>query len=275
MTQPTAYGSVLLTFARNSLVRDMSFRGNFILEAVASMLWMGLNLLFYVLIFTYTNEIGAGTGWGKYPYFVFLATSMFVNSISHTFFLPNAREFSEQIRTGKLDFALLKPIDTQFLVSCHRVEWASLSNFALGLGLIVYALWQLDYTPTWYAFALYPFYVLCGVAILYSVIISLAATSVWMGRNQSMDSFFFYITTFSRYPMEIYKGPFGSALRHTFTWFFPILIAINVPARLLAKPMQPNEWRLAAFTLLSVTLCLLISRWIFKKSLSSYRSASS
>ena len=30
------------------------------------------------------------------------------------FFMPNAEEFSELIRTGDLDFALLKPIDTQF-----------------------------------------------------------------------------------------------------------------------------------------------------------------
>ena len=40
---------------------------------------------------------------------------MFVNSIVQTFFMPNAEEFSELIRTGGLDFALLKPIDTQFL----------------------------------------------------------------------------------------------------------------------------------------------------------------
>lgn len=275
MSQLTTYRNVLITFARNSLVRDMSFRGNFILEAGASMMWMGLNLLFYIIIFTYTDEIGEGTGWGKYQYFVFLATSMFVGSLSHTFFLPNARLFSEQIRTGSLDFALLKPIDTQFLISFTRVEWASMSNFVLGLALITYALWQMDYAPSWYAFALFPFYILCGVAILYSLIISLAATSVWMGRNQSMDSFFFYITTFSRYPMEIYQGSIGSVLRHLFTYFFPILIAINVPARLLAKPMQPSEWRLALFALIATVISLALSRWVFKSSLRSYRSASS
>ncbi len=37
-----------------------------------------------------------------------------------------------EIRSGRLDFALLKPIDTQFLVSLQRVEWSSLGNFVFG-----------------------------------------------------------------------------------------------------------------------------------------------
>ena len=58
---------------------------------------------------------------------------------------------------------------------------------------------------------LYPLYILCGVAILYSLMIALAATSVWLGRNQTLYDFWFYITNFSRYPMEIYDGPIGIA----------------------------------------------------------------
>ena len=60
------------------------------------------------------------------------------------------------------------------------------------------------------AAALYPFYVLCGVAILYSLMFAFAATSIWLGRNQSLYDFWFYLTNFSRYPMEIYQ-PAGLA----------------------------------------------------------------
>ena len=49
---------------------------------------------------------------------------------------------------------------------------------------------------------LYLFYILCGVAILYSLMISLASTSIWLGRNESLYDFWFYITNFSRYPMR-------------------------------------------------------------------------
>jgi ABC-2 type transport system permease protein len=105
--------------------------------------------------------------------------------------------------------------------------------------------------------------------------ISMAATSIWLGRNQSLYNFWFYITNFSRYPMEIYNGAWGTPLRNIFTFVIPILVVINVPARMMAKPMQVEYAYLALFALLAMAGCLLASRWIFRRSLGSYRSASS
>jgi ABC-2 type transport system permease protein len=128
-------------------------------------------------------------------------------------------------------------------------------------------------TP-WRVFA-YLVYVAGGIGILYSLTIVLAAASVWLGRNTSIYDFWFYITTFSRYPMEIYQGPIGGWIRWGFTFMLPILIVVNVPARMLAKPMQPEYWYLAAFAVVATAASLAISRWVFQMALLSYRSASS
>lgn len=272
---------MFLTFARNSLVRDMTFRGNFVIESISSMAWMAMNLGFYILIFNQipeNGELAPGSGWGKYEFFVFLSTTLFVNSLVQTFFMPNAEEFSELIRTGGLDFALLKPIDTQFLISLQRVNWSSLSNFFFAIGLLSYSLFRLHYTPGLVQFLLYPFYVMCGVAILYSLMIALSATSIWLGRNQTLYDFWFYITNFSRYPMEIYSGRFGKPLQITFTYLIPILVVVNVPARLLAHPLQSasaETWWLAGFAILATAASLWAARRIFQSALLSYRSASS
>ena len=122
---------------------------------------------------------------------------------------------------------------------------------------------------------LYPLYIVMGTLILYSVMIGLAATSIWLGRNQSLYDFWFYITNFSRYPMEIYEGSFGSPLRFVFTYLIPILVVINVPAATLAKPLSATNWPLAAFAVLATVASLAVSRWIFQRALMSYRSASS
>ena len=279
-----SYVRVFLTFVRNSLVRDMTFRWNFLLETVASLSWVLMNLGFYLLVFRYTPQLVREGGWGQHEFFVFLATTMFVNTLVEALFMPNAEEFSELIRTGRLDFALLKPIDTQFLVSLQRVDWSSLANFGVGLCLLAYSLWKLatravDPVPLDpVAAALYPFYVLCGVAILYSLMFALAATSIWLGRNQSLYDFWFYITNFSRYPMEIYSGPLGGPLRLLFTFVIPVLVVVNVPARLLAWPLDlgsPTQCILPLFTLVATAASLLASRWVFQKALFSYRSASS
>lgn len=271
----SSYWRVWLTFAGNSLIRDMSFRSNFWIQAIAGTSWVFMNLGFFLLVFSFTDSIGDGTGWGKHEFFVFLATTLLVNSLVQMFFLPNMQEFSEQIRTGALDFALLKPIDAQFLISCQKMEWSSLANFFVGLGLLAYALLRLDYAPGAWEFVLYPVYVLCGVAILYSLMIVLASTSIWLGRNQSLYDFWFYITNFSRYPMEIYSGPLGTPLQWLFTFLVPILVVVNVPARFLAKPLQPSEGWLAVFAVAAAVGSLAFCRWLFQRALHSYRSASS
>lgn len=269
------YFRIFLTFVRNSLVRAMTFRANFLLECVTSLSWACMNLGFFILLYQYTPSIGRGNGWSQYQFFVFIATMQIINSIVQAFFMPNTEEFSELVRTGSLDFALLKPIDTQFLVSLAKMEWSELANFVFASVVLGYSLMHLDYVPSIVEFVLYPFYVICGVALLYSVMITLAATTVWLGRNQSIYEFWFYITNFSRYPLEIYHGPWGTPLQIVFTYIVPIMVVVNVPARLLAKPLEADQWPLAAFALVATAAALAGSRWLFSRALDGYRSASS
>jgi ABC-2 type transport system permease protein len=281
-----SYLSVFLTFARNSLVRNMMFRANFLIECVSSVTWTMMNLGFYLLIFQYTPSIGANTGWGEWEFFAFLATTMLINSLVQAFFMPNCEDISDLIRTGGLDFALLKPIDTQFLISLEKVDWSSLANFLAGLVLLVVSLSHLTTRPddplilSPLSIVLYVFYVLCGVAILYSLMIGLSATSIWLGQNSSLYDFWFYITNFSRYPMEIYSGRYGTPLRVACTFIVPVLIVVNVPARIIARPVAPDGTLvavlpLALFALVATAASLAFSRWVFVSALRSYRSASS
>jgi ABC-2 type transport system permease protein len=189
--------------------------------------------------------------------------------------MPNTEELSELIRTGGLDFALLKPIDTQFVVSLHRVDWSSLANFAFAGCLLGYSLFRIGYMPGLPQVVLYPVFVACGVGILYSLMIVLAATSIWLGRNQTLYDFWFYITNFSRYPMEIYSGRIGTPLRRAFTFLLPVLLVVNVPAQLLVRPLEAQNWWLACYAVFATTICLALSRAVFQRALLSYRSASS
>ncbi len=278
MRDHPSYPRVFLIFARNSLVRDMTFRANFIIDTVSSIAWMAMNLAFYALVFRYTPMIGADSGWGKYEFFLFLSTTLVINSIVQALFMTNADEFSELIRTGSLDFALLKPIDTQFLVSFRRIDWSSLGNLVFGLVLIVYAYVKLGEAPGPVVVLLYLVYVGCGITILYALMIALAASSVWLGRNQTLYDFWFYITNFSRYPREIYRGTYGDPLRWFFTFIIPVLVVVNVPARFLVRSLRPQtlgDWFLPLFALAAAAASLAASRWIFNRSLESYRSASS
>ncbi len=256
------------------------FPANFIIETISSFGWVMMNVAFYLLIFEYTDQIGgdgtAGGAWDKHQFFVFISTSMFINSIVQMFFMTNADEFSELIRTGGLDFALLKPIDTQFLISLRRIEWASLANFVVAAVLMAvrFAACR-GVHPHGVAGGAVPDLRCGGSGRAIQPDDRAGGRERVAGRNTSIYDFWFYITTFSRYPMEIYSGPVGGWLRVIFTFVFPILLVVNVPARMLAKPLRPEYAYLALFAVAATTVSLVVSRWVFQRALLSYRSASS
>ena len=269
------YLSIFLCCARACLVRDMTFRANFLLECLTSVGWMSMNLAFYLLVFTFTSEIGRDTGWTREPFFAFVATGLIINAIVQAFFMPSAEELTEMVRTGGLDGVLVQPLDAQFLLSMHRFDFSSLANGFVGIGLLVWALVRMEHVPPPIAWLLYPLTILCGVAILYSLIVMLAAATILMGRNQSLYDFWFYLTNFSRYPAEIYAGPWGSPLRALCTFVIPILLLVNVPARVIAQPFAGQTWGWVAAAIVAAGGALVLSRVVFQAALVKYRSASS
>ena len=269
------YLSIFATFARACLVRDMTFRANFLLECVTSLGWMSMNLAFYLLIFTFTPEIGKDTGWSREPFFAFVATGLIINSIVQALFMPSAEELTEMVRTGGLDAVLVQPLDAQFLLSMHRVDFSSFANGLVGIGLLGWALSRMDHAPPPVAWLLYPLLIVCGVAILYSLVIMLAAATILMGRNQSLYDFWFYLTNFSRYPAEIYSGPWGGPIRSLCTFVIPILLVVNVPARVIALPLEGAAWWPVAGAVAAAVASLAVSRVVFQRALVRYRSASS
>ena len=274
----TPYLRVWLTFARNALIREMTFRGNFVITVLTRALWFCSQVLLFKIIFS--NVARITEGWDEYQYFAFMATGMLINALIEALFMPNAANFSELIRTGNLDFALLKPIDTQFLVSFEKMDLAMLNQVLLSIGLLIYALSNLPAGAevTVGGVALYLLYVVAGVTILYSLMISLASTAIWFGRNQGLYDFWFYITVFARYPRSIYEteppSVAGGLILFTFTFVLPILVAVTVPARVLLGTLENQAW-LAGVALTAAVVGLVVSRAIFTWSLRSYRSASS
>ena len=266
------YGRVLATFFRNALVRELSFRGNFFITLVTRGFWFGVQILLFDLIYRRVPQIN---DWSRAEYFGFMATGMLVNSIVEACFMPNCARFSELIRTGDLDFALLKPIDTQFLVSLEKLELSMVSQMAFALGLLGYAVVQAGRPVEVIAVVLYVLLVAAAVMFFYSLMIGLASLSIFFGRNQGLLDFWFYVTIFARYPSSIYSGsPTGEIVRFVFSYVLPILLVVTVPARvLLGKSLEPS-W-LSGITLLASGVTFMASRAVFLGSLRHYRSASS
>ena len=119
-------------------------------------------LTLFELIF---RSVAGINDWSRYEYFAFMATGMLVNAIIEAFFMPNCANFSELIRTGNLDFVLLKPIDTQFLISFEKINLAMLNQVVLASCLLGYSITKMGISVT---FGQVFFYLLLvGVAVAF------------------------------------------------------------------------------------------------------------
>lgn len=270
------YVRVWLMFVRNALIRELTFRSNFVITILTRAFWFAAQLTLFEIIYRNVKSIG---DWSRPEYFAFMATGMLINALVEAFFMPNAANFTELIRSGNLDFALLKPIDTQFLISFEKMDLAMFNQILLALALLGYALVGLGQPIAAWQVGLYLLYVGVGTTFFYSLMIVLASTSIWLGRNQGLYDFWFYITIFARYPRSIYNGvnptawELGEILQFTFSYLLPILLVVTVPAEVLVKPFK--SWEFPVIALGSSVVGLIVARLVFRWSLKSYRSASS
>ena len=137
-----SYFHVFKALVANSLAREMTLRGSFLITVFTRGFWFAAQLMLFEIIYGNVRDIN---GWTKYEFFIFMATGMIINTLIEVFFMPNCANFSELIRTGNLDFVLLKPIDPQFLVSCgEKLDLGALSNLLLSGSLLYWGASHLD-----------------------------------------------------------------------------------------------------------------------------------
>jgi ABC-2 type transport system permease protein len=263
------YFRLLGAFGRFALANEMAFRGNFIMRVLVEVLWLGILLVFYETLFSYTTKVG---GWEAYPYLFFLGCYYSLEGLIETLFLENAIDFADMVRTGNLDFYLLKPIDEQFLVSLRKIDWSTATKIPLGGAIITFALvgigWTFDAGKLIGFLALFA----CGAALTYSFLLTLSSMSVWLVRNENLTEWWWLFSTLMRYPRENYNYGWSYPLYFVCWYIVPVLLVINVPADVMVQAVEPAN---IAYLVAAAALMLYFSRRFFFYALRSYSSASS
>jgi ABC-2 type transport system permease protein len=242
------------------------FKGNFLLWIIVELLWFGLQLSFIGVIYLHTDAIGT---WTKWQVVMLVGASQFIQQIFQAFFVINCANLSELVRTGKLDFLLLLPINTRFVVSLRQVDLGGFVNGAFAIALMAYAARQLHLVPTFVQ--VLGFFALCAVGILihYSLMFMLATICFWTVRAQGVVWGYYNLFQIARMPDEAFqRGVFKSV----FTFALPMLLVSNVPVRLLVNTLTSPKLLLL---LGMAILCPLISEWVWRISVRRYTSASS
>lgn len=251
---------------KNSVTREMIFKSNFLLWIIVELLWFGLQLSFIGVLYLHTKQIGTWTQW---QVVALIGASQFIQQIFQAFFLINCTNLSELVRTGKLDFLLLLPVNTRFVVSLRQVDLGAFVNALTAVGVMAYAGKQLHLEPS--LIQVIGFMALCivGIVIHYSLMFLLASISFWTVRAQGIVWGYYNLFQIARLPDEAFRGVFKAV----FTFVIPMLLVTNVPVRMLVNKLT-SPAPLALLLGMSVA-CFAISEWGWRASVRRYTSASS
>jgi ABC-2 type transport system permease protein len=260
------YLSLYAALWRNSVIREMQFKTNFVLWIIVELLWFALQLTFIGVIYSHTDHIG---DWSKWQVVMLIATSNFIQQLFTAVFLSNLVHLSELIRTGRLDFMLLLPVNTRFLVSLRQVDLGGFINGAFALSVMIYAGAKLNLNINFGQAVGFLLLVCASVAVHYSLLTMLSATSFWTVRAQGIVWGYYNLFNIARLPDAAFRGAFKAF----FTYALPMLLVANVPAKLIARKLNsPGE--MVLLVVLAGTL-FGVSELAWYKSLRHYTSASS
>src|SRR5438046_9219355 len=113
------YIEIYSIMLRNSLIRDLSFKANFLLWMVVEILWFCGQIVFFSIIFGNVDHIG---DWTKWEVVLLIGTHQIIAQLVQAFFFVNVANIPELVRTGKLDSLLVFPIGSPFAVAAKQFD---------------------------------------------------------------------------------------------------------------------------------------------------------
>lgn len=255
--------NLLRLFWRNTLLLELEYRLNFFFVALTSV-GNAVAGLFGLYLFFRTGYRFQGWSWEQA--LLVMGTLCLLVGFRDSILAPNLSRIVSLVQRGTLDFVLLKPVDSQFMVSLRAFSPSGLPDLLLGLGILAYAGVKLDVPLSAWLLAL-PM-VLTSWLILYALWFMVAATSIWFVRVYNATEVLNGLLEAGRYPASAYPVAF----RYFFTFVVPVTFMTTVPAEVV---LGRGGWTLPLQTLAVAAVLLLISRGFWKWALRYYTSASS
>jgi len=252
-------------FVKTSVINDTEYRTDFFAQILVTLLGIGAQLAAVGVIFMHTPRLA---GWSLPQVLVLLGVYNFMYGLIGALIAPNMRQLLEDVRQGTLDFALLKPVDSQFLVSVRQFVVWRLADVVLGLALAIYASLQLAHQVSLPQTLLFTMMLLCGAVIVYAFWLLLTTTAFWFTRLENLEMIFWNLFESGRYPIDVYP----LAIRNFLTFGVPIAFVTTIPARALGRGLDAGTIVLA---LLLASMLTLASAWFWRVGLRRYGSASS
>jgi ABC-2 type transport system permease protein len=258
------YARIARTFLGAEVKNELAYRLNFFLGILEMVLVIGTSIGAVLVLFTQTASLN---GWSLPQMIALTGVYYLVQGGVNVVFAPSFEKLMEHVRLGTLDFTLLKPANTQFLVSTRHFRVVRLVDLLFGASVVIVGLVMLGSVVTPWSVVTFLITLACGVACVYALLLSLVTLAFWFVRVDNILAIFWAFTDAGRFPIDLYPG----WLRLTLATIVPIGIAVTVPAEAISGRMSLETFLgMLAGTAFSVGF----ASWFWRRGLKSYTGAS-
>lgn len=265
------YFFILVAFFKASAVAELEYRLNLVIKVVNDFIWYGAQLALFEVLFTHTKSI---SGWTIDSTRVFMGVLFASDAIYMLFLSENLDHLTEKVRRGDLDLLLVKPINSQFMLSCQKLSPVYFVNFILSLCWLTWALGSLPNPVAWPRLLFLVVSIPCSVTICYSIRFFFSATSIIFVRAENISYIWYQLFRLGTRPDSIYP----SWLRYSVLSLLPVGFIASVPSRVILSTTPFPDFESLGLILAGVVVastCLFLTTRYWRYTLKFYASASS
>jgi ABC-2 type transport system permease protein len=256
---------LLSAFLKVNIQMSLAYRADTLVNILLNLMWLGWELLSLSIIFSNTETIG---GWDFGELIALLGVFRLVHTLMIALIWPNTEKFNQSIRDGSMDYNLLQPINSMFLVTFSRITVWRAWDLILAAILIVVGINLSGDTTTPLNFATFLLLAISGGIVIYSLWIVLIALTFWFTKFDNNVTILQALLDAGRYPVTVYPA----WLRILVTFIIPIAIATTIPLQALRGDLSLG--RALMFIVIGI-LSFLIASQVWKAGLKRYSGASS
>lgn len=259
------YFKVYLRLLDLNLANLFAYRGNFVSTLISSIAW-GIFSFVFIILLTWRSPVVYG--WKREELILLMALyNIVIGGFFHLFFSRSLGRISTVVHFGHLDHVLLKPIDSQFLLSSRVIAYAQISRIIMGTAATAYLVNKMQIEIGLFNFFAFIVLSAFGLLLLYSLWFLVITLTVWFSRLSNLVDLLYHLNELTRFPSKMFDP-----VKNYLIFIIPYTLVLVTPTRaLLDKASLQEEMGLI---LLSI-LVFYLSRRFWRFALRYYTSASS
>lgn len=240
---------------------SVSFRLDTLFGILSSVLWLGIPIIFFKVIYLNVSTIG---GWTYEECLLLVGVYTMIDGLMMAFLVKSMPMLEKGIREGTLDTVLLKPINPHLFYFFRSIEFTQFINSALGFVIILYACHGSSFS--WLQILAFVCSCFLGCILYYSLWYLWTISAFWFPTNFGRNDLFLSMIQMSRYPAVIYHG-IGNII---FNFLLPFGL-IACPATILL--LQPQHFHILIYQLIISLIFLVLDQVVWKLGIKRYDGA--